>query len=791
MKKAQKITAALAISMGLTMGATPAANAIIRAPLAQANDQMSRSVVFIDGGDCTGTLIDKDWVLTAQHCLKGPGDSSGVTIGSTLDIGPDMKNFERRTVSEIKTPFPVGGSRGKSADLALLKLNKSSSVLPAKVYDKKFEKPREGTRTRSYGWSTTSVKRDSDGEIITLNARKVPFQTGKLVDVRNVPAEDQMVGSYYAYPLAHAKLDGTARTVPGDSGGPLFLSDGRLYGVLRGSSKDIDKSAKNPWAKFDGSSYSGYTVIQDEIDWINRVTGVDFTDPARNIELQKKSDANPQKFRAPTKSDYRTSEDEETLFLQIVYHSIMSDIDPNYPKPPIPEDLSVINRTPRDPRPYDSNIQAGDDKIPTTTSTSKKRPDWITNPDYPTSKPSTSKKPKPQPEPSTTKNLLPDEPSTTKEKPTTTSKAEPKPSTTKPTTTSKAEPKPSTTKPTTTSKAEPKPSTTKPTTTSKAEPKPSTTKPTTTSKAEPKPSTTKPTTTSKAEPKPKPKPSTTSTTSTSKAEPKPKPKPSTTSTTSKAEPKPSTPKDKPTSTSKEEPKPSTPKDKPTTTSKAEPSKPSTPKDKPTTTSKEEPKPVESSSPSESTEAPSLSETTDASEKPSSSSPSVSSPSPDEPSELTTSADSNSTAPDSDGDGTSTADSTSKNPSTSAKSTTSEDDEPVEETTKPTTSKSDDNDGDDSSNTPSSSSSSQVGDFTDPKGVAIKGTTLNEDQLLKAINAGTKNRPGSNPQKILDSLLAPLPASSQGNAAIAGPVVDTGGSVEKEGFFERIKNFLFG
>ena len=761
MKKAQKITAALAISMGLTMGATPAANAIIRAPLAQANDQMSRSVVFIDGGDCTGTLIDKDWVLTAQHCLKGPGDSSGVTIGSTLDIGPDMKNFERRTVSEIKTPFPVGGSRGKSADLALLKLNKSSSVLPAKVYDKKFEKPREGTRTRSYGWSTTSVKRDSDGEIITLNARKVPFQTGKLVDVRNVPAEDQMVGSYYAYPLAHAKLDGTARTVPGDSGGPLFLSDGRLYGVLRGSSKDIDKSAKNPWAKFDGSSYSGYTVIQDEIDWINRVTGVDFTDPARNIELQKKSDANPQKFRAPTKSDYRTSEDEETLFLQIVYHSIMSDIDPNYPKPPIPEDLSVINRTPRDPRPYDSNIQAGDDKIPTTTSTSKKRPDWITNPDYPTSKPSTSKKPKPQPEPSTTKNLLPDEPSTTKEKPTTTSKAEPKPSTTKPTTTSKAEPKPSTTKPTTTSKAEPKPSTTKPTTTSKAEPKP------------------------------KPKPSTTSTTSTSKAEPKPKPKPSTTSTTSKAEPKPSTPKDKPTSTSKEEPKPSTPKDKPTTTSKAEPSKPSTPKDKPTTTSKEEPKPVESSSPSESTEAPSLSETTDASEKPSSSSPSVSSPSPDEPSELTTSADSNSTAPDSDGDGTSTADSTSKNPSTSAKSTTSEDDEPVEETTKPTTSKSDDNDGDDSSNTPSSSSSSQVGDFTDPKGVAIKGTTLNEDQLLKAINAGTKNRPGSNPQKILDSLLAPLPASSQGNAAIAGPVVDTGGSVEKEGFFERIKNFLFG
>ena len=166
-----------------------------------------------------------------------------------------MKNFERRTVSQIKTPYPVGGSRGRSADLALLKLNKSSSVLPAKVYDNRFNKVKDGARTRSYGWNTSLLRRDSDGEFYKPFSKKVPFQTGKIVNANNVPEEDQMVGNFFPYPLAHVKLDGTSRTVPGDSGGPLFLADGRLYGVLYGSSKNINKNDRDPYAKFNGSSY--------------------------------------------------------------------------------------------------------------------------------------------------------------------------------------------------------------------------------------------------------------------------------------------------------------------------------------------------------------------------------------------------------------------------------------------------------------------------------------------------------------------------------------------------------
>lgn len=451
MRKITRYAASLALGVALSMSITPAAQAIIRAPLAQANDQMSRNVAFLDGGQCTGTLIDKDWVVTAKHCIDYPGGMGGaIKPGSTVDIGPDMGNFERRKVAQTHV-FPDPDPKAVvKYDLALLKLDKPSTITPAKVYDG-TSAVSDGARTRSYGFSTPVSYRDSSGKSVHAYNKKVSFQTGKITNPSKIPDRDRL-DFMEAAPghIIYSSLDGTSRTVPGDSGGPLFLADGRLYGVLFGSMRNYEDMERH--------SNSMYSPLYVGMDWIKKTTGIDFTNKERNISIQKKIDSDPYKFKTPTKDDYANTVEDETTGLKIQTYLNLLDNQPELTKGledprklPYPDP----NGKKRDPSPTDSDIRAGDDKIPTgedpkPTSTSKDKPT------------TTKEEPKP---------------STPKDKPTTTSKEEPKPSTPKdkPTTTSKEEPKPSTPKedPTTT-KEEPKPSAPKdkPTSTSKEEPKP-------------------------------------------------------------------------------------------------------------------------------------------------------------------------------------------------------------------------------------------------------------------------------------------------------------------------------
>ena len=659
MRKTTRYAASLALGVAMSMSITPAAQAIIRAPLAQADDQMSRNVAFLDGGQCTGTLIDKDWVVTAKHCIDYPGGMGGaIKPGSTVDIGPDMGNFERRTVAQTHV-FPDPDPKAVvKYDLALLKLDKPSTITPAKVYDG-TSPVSDGSRTRSYGFGTPVSYRNSSGKSVSAYNKKISFQTGKITNPSQIPDKDRL--DFMEAPPGHiiySKLDGTSRTVPGDSGGPLFLADGRLYGVLFGSLRNYEDMERH--------SNSMYSPLYVGMDWIEKTTGVDFTNKERNISIQKKIDSDPYKFKTPTKDDYANTVEDETTGLKIQTYLNLLDNQPELTKGledprklPYPDP----NGKKRDPSPTDSDIRAGDDKIPT------------------------GENPKPT--------------STSKDKPTTT-------------------------------------------------------------KEEPKPST-------------------------------PKDKPT---TTSKEEPKPSTPKDKPTSTSKEEPKPSTPKDKPTSTSKEEP-KPSTPKDKPTSTSKEDPKPTSSSEDTKPSTGKDVEPSTSPEDTKTSSEPTNSTSGVEETTSTETTQDSASatlpedvattstskSAPTTDGDSmepTSTSDSTSKNkPTTSSSETETSETETSETSTV---------------ESPSTTDSQDLEDkIKDATGIGSKNADMDADAKKERDNK-MKNSQVSGPSKIdkiHDATGLGSPSAVMSSSPVAGPVVDTGGEVEKEGLFAKIKHFLFG
>lgn len=193
------------------------------------------------GHFCGGSLIKKNWVLTAAHCI--PGGIETVVIGLHDQSSQDV---ERLAVEKV-IPHPDYNNKPQDFDFALIQLKGESKFSPVAL--NRAEIPAEAQMVTA-GWGATS---EGGGLANLLQKVTVPYVTADR-------CSKAYPGKITERMLCAGFDKGGKDSCQGDSGGPLVLGSGDqrvLAGVV-----SWGEGCARP------NKYGVYSKVSSVLEWI-------------------------------------------------------------------------------------------------------------------------------------------------------------------------------------------------------------------------------------------------------------------------------------------------------------------------------------------------------------------------------------------------------------------------------------------------------------------------------------------------------------------------------------------